>query len=190
MLSQRNPRLRRLDIVSNSFSGCISDAAKEFSRAPEMPFSEIISQPGMLLQQTESTVTFKQLKSLADTHSYRHLDKQMDMVFSDAKFINFAFLPVSNLSDEELAIHPDSIELHRVHSILAFPHKVKSILPEGMFSAFQIHFFAPQNIAHAKFVNLFHGANIEPRFIQEIKFYKEGGNSSIGLKAEVSLPRM
>ena len=190
MLSQRNPRLRRSDVVSNSFTGSVSDATKEFSRAPEMSFSEIVSQPGMLLQQTESTVTFEQLKSSTDTHGGWHLDKQVDVVDSDVKLVNFESLPVSNLPDEELTIHPDSIKLHRIHGILAFPHEVESILSKAMISTFQIHFSSPK-IAHANFDLVSGGLGSNPslsRIHKQLNF--EGGDSAIGLKTEVSSPQM
>ncbi len=88
MLTKISPRLRRIDVVSDSFSSCVSDAAKEFSRAPEMPVSKMVSQPRMFLHQPESTVSFEQLQSFTDTHSCRHLNKEMDMVNSDMEFIN------------------------------------------------------------------------------------------------------
>lgn len=190
MLLQRNPRLRRTDVVSNSFSSCVSDATKEFSRTPEMSFSEIISEPGMLFQKTESAVTFKQLKGFADTHGDRHLNKQVDVVNSDVEFINLEPFSISNLPDEELAIHSNSIKLHRVHSILAFPYKVESVLSKGMIGAFQIHFSSPEHSSN--YIRLFNSGGLEssPSPINRIKFYKEGGNSSVGLKTEVSLPLM
>ena len=71
---------------------------------------------------------------------------------------------------------------------------MECILPEGMFKTFQIHFFAPklaqENIAHANFVNLVPRATTSSRDIQELDINKEDGNSSLGLKAEVSLPLM
>jgi len=190
MLSQRNPRLRRTDVVSNSFGSCVSDASEKFSGAPEVSFSEVVSQPGMLLQQTESTIPFEQLKGFADTHSYRQLNKQVDMVNSDVKFVDFTFLPVSNLSDEELTIHPNPVELHRVHSIFAFPHEVESILSKGMFGTFQIHFSSPEYSSNYTRNLISRGLESSPLSINRIKFYKEGGNSSLGLKPEVPLPRM
>ena len=189
MLSQRNPRLRRSDVVSDSLAGSVSDAAKELSRTPEMSFPEIISQPGMLLQQTESAVAFKQLQGLADTHRGWHLNKKVDVVNSDVKLIYFAPFPVGDFSNEVFTIHPDAIELHRIHGILAFPHEVESVLSKGMITTFQIHFSSPK-IAHANFDLVSEGLESRPSDIQEIKFYKEGGNSSLGLKPEVSLPRM
>ncbi len=190
MLSQRNPRLRRSNVVSNSFAGCVSDAAKEFSRAPEMPSLEIISQPRMLLQQAESTVTFEQLKGFANTHSCRQLNEQVNVVNSDVKLIDLAAFPISNFSDEVLAIHSDAIELHRVHGVFAFPHKVKSILSKAMTGTFQIHFSSPK-IAHAKF--LFNSGGLESRPSDSSHFIElnlGGGDSSPGLKAWVSSPRM
>ena len=189
MQSQINPRLRRADVVSNSFSGCVSDAAKEFSWAPEMSFCEIVSQPGMFLQQTESTVAFEKLKSFADTHGWRKLNKQVDVVNSDVKLVDFTSFSVSNFSEEELTVHSNSIELHGVHSILAFPNKVESVLSKAMLSRFQIHFVSP--IAHAKFSLVSEGLESNPslsRIHNKLNF--EGGNSSLGLKPEVSLPRM
>ena len=188
MQSQRNPRLRRIDVVSNSFAGCVADATEEFSRTPEMSFSEIISQPGMLLQQTESTVTFEKLKRPANTHSGGHLNKQVDVVNSDVEFINLKPFSVSNLPDEEFTIHSDSVKFHGISGIFAFPYEVESILSEAMLSRFQIHFSSP--IAHANIGLVSRGLVSSPSDIQEIKFYKEGGNSSVGLKTEVSLPQM
>jgi len=155
-----------------------------------MSFSEIISQPRMLLQKSESRISFKQLKGFADTHGSWHFNKQVDVIKGNVQLINFESLPVSNLSDEELTIHSNSIELHRVHGILAFPHEVESILSKGMFSTFQIHFSSPK-IAHAKFDLVSGGLGSNPslsRIHKQLNF--EGGDSSPGLKAWVSSPRM
>lgn len=142
----------------------------------------------MLLQKSESRISFKQLQGFANTHSNWHLNEEMDVVNSDVEFINLKPFSVGNLPDEELTIHSNPIKLHRIHSILAFPHEVESILSKSMFGAFQIHFLSPK-IAHANF-DLVHEPRNQARLIQEIKFYKEGGNSSLGLKTEVPLPRM
>ena len=84
------------------------------------------------------------------------------MVNSDVQFINFESMLVSNLPDKKFAVHPNSIEFHRVSGIFRFPDKMKSILSKGMFSTCQIHFFAPSKLtesrAHANFVNLVSGA--------------------------------
>ena len=189
MLKLTNPRLRRIDVVSNSLGSCIANTPKEFSRTPEVSFSEIVSQPGMFFQKIKGTVSFEQLKSLANTHGDWHLNKQVDMVKSNVKLINLKPVSISNLPNEKLTIHPNSVELHRVHSVFAFPHEVESVLPEGMFSTFQIHFSSPEHSSHYIQFNS-GGLESRPSPIQEIKFYKEGGNSSLGLKAEVPLPRM
>jgi len=191
MLTKISPRLRRIDIVGNSFSGCVSDAAKELSRTPEVSFSEMVSQPRMFLQKLKGAIAFKQLKSLADTHGGRHLNKQVDMVNSDVEFINLESFSVSNLPDEELTIHPDSIELHGVFSILAFPHEVESILSKAMLPRFQIHFSSPEYSSH--YIRLFNSGGLvsRPPSSNHLEILNlEGGNSSLGLKAEVSLPRM
>ena len=145
---QINPRLRRVNVVSNGFGSRVPDATKEFSRTPEVSFCKIVSQPRMFLQQTEGTVTLEKLKSFANTHSWRQLNEEMDVVNSDVKLVNFAPFTISNFSDEEFTVHSNAIKLHRVHSILAFPHEVESVLSKGMLGTFQIHFSSPK-IAHA-----------------------------------------
>lgn len=191
MLTKISPRLRRVNIVSNSFSGCVSDAAKEFSRAPEVSVSEMVSQPGMLLQQAEGTVTFEKLKGFADAHSWGQLNEEVNMVSSDVKLIDFTHFSISNFSDEEFTIHSNSIEFHRVSGILAFPHEVESILSKAMLSRFQIHLLSPEHSSH--YIRLFNSGGLVSnpsllRIHRQLNF--EGGNSSIGLKPEVSLPRM
>ena len=190
MLRQIEPRLRRTDIMFNSFSSCVPNASEEFSWTPEMSVSEIISQPRMFVQKFKGTVPLKQLKSFADTHSNWQLNKQVDMINSNMELVDFTSMLDSNFSDKPFTINFDSIKLEGIHSIFGFPDKMESILSEGMFKTFQIHFISPQNIAHAKSVNLVPRAATSSRDIQEFKFYKEDGNSSLGLKAEVSLPLM
>ena len=103
-------------------------------------------------------------------------------------------MPVSNLPYEKLAIHPNKLKLEGVSCIFRFPDKMESILSEAVFKTFQIHFFAPKTLArnkvHTKFVNLFHEEGTNPLYIQELNINKEDGNSSLCLKAEVSLPWM
>ena len=158
MLKQISPRLRRSNIVLNSFTSCISNTPEEFSRTPEVSFSEVIPQPGMLMQKLEGTVSFKQLQGFANTHGSWHFNKQVDMVNSNVQLINFESILVGDLPNKKLTIHSDSIKLHGVSGIFAFPNKVESILSEAVFKTFQIHFMSPQNIAHAKSDNLVSGA--------------------------------
>ena len=195
MLRQIAPRLRRTDIMFNSVGSCISNASEKSSWAPEMSFGEVISQPRMLLQESEGRITLEQLQCLADRHCWRQLNKQMDMVNSDVKLVNFTSVLDCNFIDKSFTINLNSKKFKWVPSILGFPDKMESILSEGMFKTFQIHFFAPkpaqENIAHANFVYLVHGDRNNPLDIninQELNI--EDGNSSHCLKAGVSLPWM
>jgi len=154
MLKLTNPRLRRFDIVVNSFNSCIADTSKEFSRTPEMSFSEMVSQPRMFFEKLKGTISFKQLKSHTNTHSRGHLNKQMDMVNSNIELINFEPFSVSNLSQEELTIHPKSVELEGVFGVFNFPDKMESILSKAMFSGFQIHFSSPKSAEDGAHANL------------------------------------
>ena len=195
MLLNITPRLRRFNVVVNSFSGCISDTSKKFSRTPEMSFSKIISQPRMLLQKTESAVTFKQLKSLANTHNRGHLNKQMDMVDSNIEFINLEPFSISHLPQEKFTIHPESVKLEGVFSIFNFPNKMESILSEAMFSGFQIHFSSPKSAgdsAHANFTFSFEEPSIQalPNSQTKELNFEVNGDSSPNLKVWVSSPRM
>ena len=158
MLTKISPRLRRINVVSNSFTSCVPNASKEFSWAPKMSCSEMVSQPRMFLHQFESRIPFEQLQCFANTHCSWHLNKQMDMINSDVQFINSESIFESNLPDKKLAIHSDKLKFKGVSGIFRFPDKMESILSEGMFKTLQIHFISPQNIAHAKSDNLVSGA--------------------------------
>ena len=196
MSTQISPRLGRSNIVLNSFGSCISNASKEFSWAPKMSFWKNLSQPRMFMQKFVSGISLKQLQCHANTHCRRHFNKQVNVVNSNLQLINFESMPISCLPDEKLAIHPDTIKLQGISCVFNFPDKMESILSEAMFKTFQIHFFAPKLtkniIAHANFFSLVHGDSINPLDInkhQELNLVEQG-NSSFGLKAEVSLPSM
>ena len=171
------------DVVLDSFHSCIANAPEEFPRAPEMPSSEIISEPRMLLQKLKGSVAFKQLQCLAHAHSARHLNKQMHMVGSDMQLINAEPMPFSSFMDKPFAVSSDTIELKRVHGIFGLPHKVEGILPEGMVKRLQIHFFPPclgiSRRAHAKqnILNSDRDVHSHPSYafqFRELNFIEDG----------------
>jgi len=155
MLGKIEPRLRRSNIVVNSFCSCISNASEEFTWTPEMSFSKILSQPGMLPHKLERTVAFEELQGFTNTHCCRQLNKQVDMVDSNMQLVDFTPMLDSNFCDESLDINSDSIKFKWVPSILGFPHKVEGILPEGVFERFQFNFLAPQTFIRNKVLTMF-----------------------------------
>jgi hypothetical protein len=179
----------------NSFSSCITNAAKKFPRTPEMSMPEMISKPRMLLHQTESTVTFKQLQSFANTHSRWKFNKQMNVVDGNVKLVDFTVLSVSNFPKEEFTIHPKSVKLKRILSIFNFPDKMEGILSKAVFSGFQIHFLSPKSAtrdkAHANLMVYFEEPSISafPNSQTE-ELNLEDGDSSPSLKTWVSSPWM
>jgi len=195
MLKLTNPRLRRFNVVVNSFNSCIANAPKEFSRAPEVTFSEMSSKPRMFFEKFKGTVSFKQLKSLANTHSRRKLNKQVDMVNSNVQLINLKSSSVSDLPEKKLTIHPEPVELERIFSVFNFPDKMESILSKAMFSGFQIHFSSPKsagNKAHANLNVYFEEPSIQalPNSQTKELNFEVNGDSSLCLKAQVSSPWM
>ena len=161
MLTTFKPRLRRSDVVLYSFSSCVSNTPKEFSRTPEMSFSKMLSQPRMLVHKLKGTIAFKQLKSLANTNCSGKLNKDMHMVNSNMQLVDFTPMLDSNLCDESLDINSNSIKFKWVPSILGFPHKVEGILPEGMAKGFQFHFLTPQTFIRNKVLTMF--VNLDSR---------------------------
>jgi hypothetical protein len=189
MLTTINPRLRRSDVVLDSFHSRISNTPKEFSWTPEMSFSKVLPQPRMLFQKPKSRSAFKQLKSSTNAYSSRQFNKQMDVVNSNVKFINFTTIFDCHFSDESFTIHPNTIKLQSVFGILRFPDKMESILSEGMTPTLQIHFFTPQTFIRNKvlsmFVNLIQ-EGINYPFLnnnsQELNFTTEHGSPPTALK--------
>ena len=195
MLKLTNPRLRRSNIMLNSFGSCIPNTSEEFSWTPEMSLPKIVSKPRMFLHQTESAVPFEQLQGFANTHSDRHLNKEMDMVNSNVKFINFEPFSVSNLPQEKLTIHLQSIKLEGVHSIFNFPDKMEGILSKAVFPGFQIHFLSPKSAtrdkAHANLNVYFEESSISTSPNTQTKELNlmGDGDSSPNLKVWVSSPQ-
>ncbi len=179
MLKLTNPRLRRSNVVLNSFGSCVSNTPKEFSRTPEMSVSKMVSQPMMFSKKLKGTVAFKKLESFANTHSRGKLNKNVDMINSDVKFINFEPFSISHLPQEKLTIHPESIELEGVSCVFNFPDKMESILSKAMLPRFQIHFSSPKP-AHANLIVYFEEPSIQAlpnSQTKELNFMEDGDSS-------------
>ena len=180
----------------NSIHSCIPNTSEEFSWTPEMSVSEMISQPWMLLQKFEGAITLKQLKSSTNTHSCRHFNEQMDMINTDMQFINFKPIFFGDFSDKSFTINHHAKKLKGIHCILRFPNKVECILSEGMLKSLQVHFFTPQtfirnNVLTMFDFNLVQEGGLDPSWtIDSQNLNLVEGNSSLCLKAEVSLPWM
>jgi hypothetical protein len=195
MLTKISPWLGRSNVMLDSFSSCIPNAPEEFARTPEMSCLKIISQPRMFLHDFESRIPFEQLQCLADRHCRRDFNKQMDMVHRNMELIDLASMPKCNFSYKSLAVNSNAIEFKWVHGIFGLPYEMEGILPEGMLKGLKIHFFAPESAgsrAHANPIslNFMWDVHSHPSCFnqfQELNF-KEDGNSSLCLKAEVSLP--
>lgn len=196
MLKLTNPRLRRSNVMLNSFDSCITNASKEFSWTPEMSFSKMVSQPRMLFHPTKSAVPLEQLQGFTDTNSWRDFNKQVDMIHSDVEFINLEPFSISNLPKEKFTIHPQPVKFERVFSVFNFPDKMESILPKAVFSGFQIHFLSPKSAkrykAHANLNVYFEESSISALLNSQSKELNlmEDGDSSPNLKIWVSSPWM
>ncbi len=183
MLKLTNPGLRRSNVVLNSFGSGISNTPKEFSRTPKMSMSKMVPQPRMFFKELKGAVAFKELESSTNAHSRGKLNKNVDMINSDVKFINFEPFSISNLPQEKLTIHSKPIELERIHCIFNFPHKVESILSKAMLPRFQIHFPSPKSAgdkAHANFTVYFEEPSIQAlpnSQIMELNFMEDGDSS-------------
>ena len=191
MLKLTNPRLGRSNVVLNSFSSCVADTSKEFSRTPEMSFSKVVSQPRMFFEKFKGAISFKQLKSHTNAHRRGHLNKQVDVVNSDVEFINFEPFSVSHLPQKELTIHFEPIKLERVFGIFNFPHEVECVLSEAMLPSFQIHFSSPEHSSNYVHQFISGGLVSSPSHIKNSEELNiEDGDSSPNLKVRVSSPLM
>jgi len=191
MLKLTKPGLRRSNVVLDSLGGCVANATEEFSRAPEMSVSEMPSEPGMFFEKFKGTIAFKQLKSQANTHGRRHLNKQVDVINSDVEFVNFKSPLVSDLPEKEFAIHFQPVKFERVFCVFNFPHEVESVLPEAMLPGFQIHFLSPEHSSNYVHQFISEGLVSRPSDTNHLEILNfEDGDSSQNLKVWVSSPWM
>lgn len=190
MVKLTNPRLRRLNVVVNSFHSCVPDTTEEFSRTPEVTFPEVSSKPRMFFKKLIRAITLKQLKSHTNTHSRGHLNKQVDVISPNVEFINLEPFSVSNLPNEEFTIHPQPVKLEGIHCIFNFPDKMEGILSKAVFPRFQIHINAPEYSSNyiQSFISRGLGSNPNSLNIQKELNLMEHGDSSPNLKVWVSSP--
>lgn len=177
------------DVVLDSFHSCITNAPEELSWTPEMSFTEVASQPGMLMHEFKGGIAFKQLQCLANRHCWGQLNKEMHMVWSNMQFINPELMTFSNFMDKPFTVFHDSIELEDVPCIFRFPYKMEGVLPQGVSIAFQIHFLdlLQESAFKAHANSMLHEPNVKARPIQRFKEFKDGGSRFLpSLKAGVS----
>ena len=189
MSTQINPRLRRTDVVLNSFARCVSHTSEELSRTPEMPFPKMLSQPWILVQKFKGCNTLKQLECFTNTHGGRHFNEKVDVINSDMQFVDAESIFFSNFVDEPFTISPYANELHWISGILGFPNEMESVLSKSMSCTSQVHFFTPQNLMFGK-------SNSQEKRTKSFMFNQLTElNSRMAIplsasKAEVSLPLM
>ena len=156
-----------------------------------MSFSKMVSKPRMFFEKLVRAITFKQLEGNTNTHGWGHFNKQVDMVNTDVKFINFESFFISHLPQKEFAIHSEPIKLEGVFGIFNFPDKMESILSKAMFSRFQIHFLSPEHSSN--YIRVFNSEGLvsRPSVNNQSKVLNiEDGDSSPNLKVRVSSPWM
>ncbi len=189
MSTQINPRLRRTDVVLNSFASCIAHTSEKLSRTPEMSFPKMLSQPWMLVQKFKGGIALKQLECFTNTHGGRHFNEKVDVVNSDMQFVDAESIFFSNFTDESFTISPDANELHRIFGILRLPNEMESVLSESMSRTSQIHFFTPPNLMFGKF-NSQEKETESFIFNQQLELNSRMAIPLSASKAEVSLPFM
>lgn len=189
MSTQINPRLRRTDVVLNSFASCVTNTSEELTRTPEMPLPKMLSQPWMFVQKFKGGIALKQLECFTNTHGGRHFNEKVDVINSDMQFVDAESIFFSNFADEPFTIGSDANELHRIFGIFGLPNEMESVLSKSMSCTSQVHFFTPPNFMFGKF-------NSQEKEIESFMFNQQRElNSRMAIplsasKAEVSLPLM
>lgn len=188
MLSQTNPRLRRTDVMFNSFASCVTNTSEELSWTPEMSFSEMPSQPRMLTEEFKGRIAFEQLKCFTGAHGCWHLNEEMHMIDSNVQLVNPESMSLSSFSDKHFDVNSDPIKSHRVFGVLGLPNKVEIILPESVSGTSQIPFFAPAKLAgdkaHANIAKFNSRGATAPLVSNQFnKLNFEDGNSSLGFQS-------
>jgi hypothetical protein len=141
-----------VDVGLNDISGYVSDGAEEFTRTPQMAFTEVFSQPGMLSEEAISASALEELKRPGNAHSGGKADEHVYVVGFDLQLEYFHFMGLRNLAQKIFTMFANDRELKRVLRILRLPHQVERILPDSVAMTYQsFHFSSPRLfcIAHA-----------------------------------------
>ena len=135
------------DVLLNDFVPHIAARHAKVSARPHVPTPELLPQVWKLMHQLVATLPFQHLKQAADRYSWRHADKQMNVVAPNMSFDNGHFLASANLADQfpesganftthdGLAIlrDPDNVQVNaenRVRAVPIFCHVAHCIMQE------------------------------------------------------------
>ncbi len=144
-----------VDVSLDYLRGNVPYRTKKLTRTPKMPFSKMLTQPRMLPKKFVGTTSFKQLKSLGNTHSGSYLDKQMDMVRLDLELVDFHVPLLGNFSQKLFAMLSNCLKPKWVSRVLGLPHKMVSVLTDTVpIVAKSFHFILPPRFFCGAYANL------------------------------------
>lgn len=122
--------------------GCdIPNTTEEFTRTPKMAFTKMFTQPRMLAEKLVRASAFKQLKRSGNTHDWRQVNKDMDMVGLNLKLMDFNAVILRNFTQKLFTMVANNRKLKRVSGILGLPHKVKRVLTDAVVMVFKSFHF-------------------------------------------------
>ena len=117
-----------VDVSLDYLGGNIPYRTEKLTRTPKMSFSKMLTQPRMLTKKLVGTTTFKQLKGFANAHSRPYLNKHVNMVWLNLKFVNFHVPLLSGFAKKLFAMFSNDLKFKWIFRVFRLPHKVVRVL--------------------------------------------------------------
>jgi len=97
-----------------------------------MAFSEMPSQPRMLLEKLIGRNAFEKLERLTNAYIWRDFHKKMDMIRHYLKLIDFKRIFLRYFAQKLFAVFANDLKLKRVFGILWLPNQMICVLTYTM----------------------------------------------------------
>ncbi len=192
IIRQTPASLAARNVALDNIPTYVAYGAKKFSSTPKP--GHVFGQVREVSSQNTRRNSLKKLQSLANRHTRRTLNKQMDMIRQDLQLVNHKTIPNSHKAQSAFTNLPEVKVFEQRPRLVRLPNQMVSILTNRMLktSQIQLHFrclHATKNIAHANRNTNNACANfVAHAFIinNERKNYRRKDGSSLMLKHEVS----
>ena len=120
------------DVTLYGVGGYCADASEEFSRAPEMPGTEVSPQPGVILKERVGAVAFQALQCLGHRHCRWQVNEAVHVIRHYFKLDDVHRAAMRCTAYRRRAQGSYGTKLTGVLRPLELPDQVETVLPDRM----------------------------------------------------------